>query len=118
MGEEKMIKKTSHVFPVSKEAFWKRLYLDPEYLSSLYREGMGCEEFEIREMEGTTVDGFSLTLFSKPKLNMPRTIQKLLGNSVCYTEKGVFTPSTGKYVFQLFPSPLGTPPSPQAPIQL
>ena len=75
-----MKKQTSDRLPIGAADFWQRLYLDSEYLNALYLQGMGCEEFKLEQKQGSVQDGFSLCLYSKPKLNIPAPLRKVLGS--------------------------------------
>ena len=101
-----MRKQTTYRLPIGAEAFWRRLYLDPVYLTELHLQGMQCEAFSIRNMHGTVEDGFQLSLFSKPKLSIPKPLQKVLGRSISYVENGTFSSDTGRYSFSMTPSTL------------
>ena len=64
------------------ETFWS-VYLDPEYVRGVYLGELGYKALEILEVTDS-----SRVLRVVPKLNLPRPIESLLGDSFAYEDHG------------------------------
>ena len=96
-----MKESATHLFNIADTEFWQRLYMNPDFLEGMHLEGMQCEEFRIERMEGSVKDGFSLCLFSRPKLEIPKALRKVIGDSVTYREHSSYDPRQNEYHFRL-----------------
>tara|TARA_Y100001934_G_scaffold189806_1_gene223756 strand:+ start:678 stop:1187 length:510 start_codon:yes stop_codon:yes gene_type:complete len=101
-----MKKTIKHRFAVSKNSYWKDVYFNPDYTKSLFLEGMNCESFEVLRQSGSLNDTFEREIKSTPRVDLPKALKKVLGDSVSYTESGVFDSTSGRYVFKITTSAL------------
>ena len=70
----------STVINCNVETFWK-LFLDEDYIKKLFLEGLEFKKIEVLEMTDTV-----RKLRGVPKLNMPKPVMKVLGDSFGYEE--------------------------------
>jgi hypothetical protein len=101
-----MQKNVQHHFEMNADDFFSKVYLNEEYIRRMHLEGMDNETFEILSQSGTLETSFKRTIRTTPKLNAPKVVKKLLGDSVQYVEDGTYSPETKHYVFSLIPSTL------------
>jgi len=101
-----MRKKVQHQFEMPAEDFFEKVYFNEEYIRRMHLEGMDNETFDLVSQSGDLATGLKRTIRTTPKLNAPRVVKKLLGDSVQYIEDGTYSPSTGHYIFSLIPSTL------------
>ena len=94
----------THIYPIAASRYWQELYFDKHFTEQLYLQGLGCLHFQLLA-EGTFPD-YSRTIRSQPKLMVPKTLQKILGPSLSYTEKGQLTLAENRYSFSITPSAL------------
>jgi hypothetical protein len=81
--------------PCSPEAFW-RVYLDPEYARALYLGELGYKRLDV--LEATDA---SRRLRVVPKLNVPRPIEALLGDSFAYEDHGTLDRATNVWTWRM-----------------
>src|SRR5688572_9253211 len=82
------------------ETFWKTFF-DPEYTRRLYLEALGFKKFEILEQTETLRRTRGV-----PKLNMPKPVVSLLGDSFGFDEEGRFDPAAQTFRWKLVPNTL------------
>jgi len=82
-------------FACSKETFWT-VFKDEAYLRALYVEGLGFKGFEILELAADT-----RKLRIVPKLNVPSTLAKLIGDAFAYEEHGRFDRAKGEWTWRM-----------------
>jgi len=70
----------SSVINCNVETFWK-LFLDEDYVTKLYLDGLEFKSIDILEMTETT-----RKVRGVPKLNMPKPVMKVLGDSFGFEE--------------------------------
>ena len=100
-----MKQQIEHNIPIAHDRFWNDLFFDADYVQSEHIKGLSCIEFQILE-EYSGPPRHTRTIFSIQPLNIPANIQKIVGNRLGYTEKGVFYPEKGEYHFTLTPNVL------------
>jgi len=83
--------KIEHTISCTPEAFWK-VFFDRAFNDALYREGLEFKAFELVEQRD---DGRHLR--ATPKMNMPKPVMKVLGDSFGYEEHGAFDGSSYKW---------------------
>ncbi len=64
------------------EVFWK-LFFDPEFNQALFKDGLKFEVAEVLEATDTT-----RRMRCKPKMELPRALKKIAGDSFGYEERG------------------------------
>ena len=100
-----MQQEITHIIPISIAEFWETCFFSGEYTKSEHLEGLSCSEFSFIE-EYTGAPHHKRVLFSVPPLNVPSSIQKIVGNRIGYTEHGTFNPEKKQYHFSLIPTVL------------
>ena len=99
-----MQKTISYTYEIPTERYWKDLYFNQQFTEQLYVQGLSCVHFQVLA-EGSFPD-YSRTIQSQPKLTIPKTLQKILGSSLSYTEKGHLLLTDNEYRFEIIPSTL------------
>ena len=95
-----------HRFDVSAETWWNQVFFDPNYLTALHHEGLGCRAFEVVRLERDADGRVHQELATEPRIIAPPVIRKAIGERVRYRERGLFDPRTGRYEFEIIPSSL------------
>jgi hypothetical protein len=72
---------STSVYECDVETFWK-VFLSAEYTKKFYLEELGFPQFEIVSQTDTT-----RRLRAVPKMDMPKPVMKILGNSFGYEEE-------------------------------
>jgi hypothetical protein len=97
-----------HIYEVSEDTFWERLFLDEEYNRRMYVEGLKFESYAVVEQEEST-DEVKRTLDVTPRLgDLPGAMKKVLGDNLSYLEKGVYDKSKRRYRVDIVPSTLSS----------
>ena len=94
-----------HRLPISVQRFWKDLFFSPEYTKQVHLQGLGCSSFVVHK-PCTGAPYYRRTFYNTPPLNIPSSLQKMVGDNIGYTEEGSFDPDTQRYNFRLVPSVL------------
>ena len=94
-----------HRIPISAQRFWKDLFFSPEYTKQVHLQGLGCSSFVVQS-PCTGAPHYRRTFYNTPPLNIPVSLQKMVGSNIGYTEDGSFDPKTQRYNFTLLPSVL------------
>ncbi len=89
-----------HEVACSPETFWK-LFFGKEFNDELYLKVLQCSSFEILEQSDT-----ARRLLVSPKVNMPKTVMKLMGDSFSYEEHGTFDADQGIWRYEVLPNAL------------
>ena len=100
-----MQQEITHIIPISVANFWETCFFSSAYTKAEHLEGLSCSEFSILEEYSGPPD-HKRVLFSVPPLNVPSSIQKIVGNRIGYTEHGTFDPIKKQYHFSLTPTVL------------
>ncbi|MEE2961668.1 MAG: DUF2505 family protein [Myxococcota bacterium] len=93
-------------FAISAGDFFSRVYLDADYTRALHLDGMKCVSYEVIMNKGDVLSGLERSIRSVPNVEMPKAVQKVLGNSIAYTEVGYFDSEAQNYRFKVLPSTL------------
>ena len=94
-----MKKLIQHTIPISAEKFWTDLFFCHNYTEKLHLEGLQCSQYKLISDSGAPE--YKRVLFNIPKLNIPRSLQKVFGDSIGYTERGFFDPQKKQYHFDI-----------------
>ncbi len=93
-----------HEINCSAEQFWP-VFFDKSFNEAMFLEGLGFPEYEI--VEQTETDGAVRRIVrGRPKMNLPKPVMKLLGDSFGYTEHGSFEPKSEVWTFKMTSSTL------------
>jgi hypothetical protein len=93
-----------HEINCSAEQFWK-VFFDQEFNTTLFLQELGFPEFEV--VEQTETDGVvKRRVRARPKMDMPKPVAKVLGDSFGYEEEGSFEPSSKTWTWKLHPNTL------------
>jgi len=91
-----------HEINCSVEDFWK-VFFDKSFNEKLFRDELGFPEYVI--LEQTDNDGkVTRRVRGRPKMEMPKAVMKLLGDSFGYEEEGELDPSSGVWSFKMTPN--------------
>lgn len=95
--------KLTHEINCSEARFWE-LFLDKEFNTKLYLEGLEFPEWSQEELTDTETEVRRRTK-GRPKLNnIPGPVQKLLGDSFGYVENGSMDKKAKVWKWKLTPS--------------
>lgn len=93
-----------HEINCSEEQFWK-VFFDQKFNTTLFLEGLGFPEFEI--LEQTETDGdVKRRVRGRPKMDVPKPVAKVLGDSFGYEEEGKFVASSKTWSWEMIPNTL------------
>jgi len=85
----------SSELPCTPEVFW-RVFLDREYIRSLYFDGLGFKSFEV-----LASDDASRRLRIVPKLNLPAVLERLIGDAFAYEEHGALDRARDEWTWRM-----------------
>ncbi len=95
--------KITHEINCNEATFWE-LFLDKEFNTKLYREGLEFSEWTLDEQTETDTEVKRKTR-GKPKLkNVPTAVAKILGDSFGYAEVGQMDKSKKVWTWKLTPT--------------
>ena len=100
-----MQQEITHIIPIAFTDFWETCFFSSAYTKAEHLDGLSCSEFSIVE-EYSGAPAHKRVLFSVPPLNIPSSLQKIVGNRIGYTEHGTFDPVKKQYHFSLVPTVL------------
>jgi hypothetical protein len=94
-----------HTYPIAAERFFTEMFFDADYNQTLYLKGLGFAAFTV-EREDRDADGRvqHRTAAVRPRLNMPKPVEKLLGTAFTYREVGALM--DGAWHSEIIPSRL------------
>jgi hypothetical protein len=93
-----------HEINCSAEQFWT-VFFDKDFNNDLFLKALQFPAYEI--LEQTETDGVVRRVVrGRPKMNLPKPVMKLLGDSFGYTEEGSFEPKGKVWSFKMTPSTL------------
>ncbi|MBX3269235.1 MAG: DUF2505 domain-containing protein [Sandaracinaceae bacterium] len=95
-----------HVFHTDLDTYWNEIFFSPEYNRRLYSEALGFKGFEVVELTGEPGGVRTRTMRTEPAAEAPAVVKKLIGDTLTYTEKGTFDPSTGVWTYDIKTSKL------------
>jgi hypothetical protein len=79
----------------SVSAFWDA-FMDPAYLRALYMDGLGFKGFDILEQTDS-----SRKLRIVPKMNLPETLARIVGDAFAYEEHGTLDRKTSEWTWRM-----------------
>ncbi len=86
------------VFECDVETFWK-VFLSEDYNKKFYFDELGFREMEVVSQTDTT-----RRLRAVPKLNMPKPVMKILGDSFGYEEEGRLDRDKNEWHWKMIPN--------------
>lgn len=96
-----------HTLPIGAETFWNKIFLNDEFNRFLYLERLRFRSYEAKK-EAPEPDGsVRMVIVSQPQAHMPMAVQKLVGETLRYVERGRFDAPTQRYTFTIEPPNYG-----------
>lgn len=93
-----------HEINCSAEHFWK-VFFDKDFNNKLFLDELGFPEYDIVEQVESDTE-IKRTVRGMPKMDAPKPVRKLLGDSFRYEETGSFNRASQKWEFKMKPSTL------------
>jgi hypothetical protein len=93
-----------HEINCSAEHFWK-VFFDKDFNTTLFLEQLGFPEYVILEQDEGDKQ-VHRRVRGRPKMDMPKPVMKLLGDSFGYEEVGTLERATGVWSWKLKPNTL------------
>ncbi|MEM9697052.1 MAG: DUF2505 family protein [Myxococcota bacterium] len=90
----------THEIDCSEERFWD-VFFDEGFNTSLFREHLGFPSFETVELSKDDGGAVKRTIKAVPKMDVPKPLKKIFGDSIGYQESGTFDPSTKTWSWKL-----------------
>ncbi len=84
----------SSEYEMSVDAFWDDIFFDEAFNDYLYYQGLGFPRFEVLEFERLENGVIKRLLRAHPHIDVPRPLQRLLGQNIHYFERGQYDPDT------------------------
>lgn len=91
-----------HDIQCSADRFWE-LFFDEEFNRAMYVDDLGFPEYTQLSFEKTD-SLYTRVVRGRPKMNAPKTVQKVLGDSFSYEEHGKFEVASKLWTWHLKPS--------------
>lgn len=92
-----------HTLPVDASTFWNKIFLDEDFNRHLYLEKLHFRAFEMQKSAAEADGSLHLTVTSQPQMHMPIAVQKLVGETLRYVERGRYDAKTQRYTFSIEP---------------
>jgi hypothetical protein len=93
-----------HSINCSTDRFWE-VFFDRDFNLTLFRDALGFPEFDIIEQTEKD-DELVRVVRGRPKMNMPKAVMKLLGDSFGYEETGRLDRKTQQWSWTMKPNQL------------
>jgi hypothetical protein len=93
-----------HEINCSVDQFWK-VFFDKEFNNELFLKGLGFPEYEVLSQEETDTS-VKRKIRGKPKMDVPKAVSKVLGDSFGYEENGSMDKSKGLWTWAMTPNRL------------
>lgn len=92
-----------HIYETDSDTHWNKIFFDEEYNRALFLDHLKFTECRIlsfkREDDGTIRRRLEIA----PRVEIPKAIKKVLGDSANYVEEGSFDPINKKWNFAIIP---------------
>jgi hypothetical protein len=95
----------THDINCSEEKFWE-VFFDKEFNEALFRKELGFPEYDIVSFERKDNGEVYRRVKGKPKMDVPKAVAKVLGDSFGYEEEGKFDPAKKTWSFEMHPNTL------------
>ena len=93
--------------PIAADRYLQEVYLDPEFTASLYRDGLGFSVYETLSLDRDADGGVtSRRMRLSPPSNAPKVVQKVLGATQEYEERGRLDGDTWR--FEVIPATMAS----------
>lgn len=99
---------TSFELEADAEHYFRRVYLDAEFARRMYLEGLGFLAYELLEWEESPDGVARRRIRVCPSSTAPRVVQKVLGSSQEYEERGETDPRGLVWRYQVIPKTLAS----------
>lgn len=96
-----------HEMACDEDTFWYKCVFDKEYNERLYFQELRFPRYDLEKFED---DGEHIrrVVTVAPRLPpLPGPVKRVIGDSLAYTEAGVFTRATRRYTFTVTPARVG-----------
>ena len=95
----------THDINCSVDKFWE-VFFDNEFNETLFRKELGFPEYDIVSFEKKDNGEVYRRVKGKPKMDVPKAVAKVLGDSFGYEEEGRFDPASKTWKFEMHPNTL------------
>lgn len=93
-----------HAIDTDLESFWNEVYFDPEFNRALYLSHLQYSFYRVLE-ERTDADGTRhRRIECSPKVDIPPSARKIIGEATSYVEVGRFDPAARRYRIDVIPA--------------
>ncbi len=92
-----------HSFPISPEAFWTKLFFDPEYNRALFEGHLQFMLYKVLTLDTLPDGSVHRRVECVPKVEMPAAAKKILGETASYVEDGTYDKETGRFTADVLP---------------
>jgi hypothetical protein len=96
-----------HEMACDEETFWYRCIFDREYNERLYLTELRFPRYEVGRLEDDGEHIHKVVTVAPLLPPLPGPVKKVIGDSLAYTESGVFTKATCRYIFTVAPLAVG-----------
>lgn len=83
-----------NTFDTDVDTYWNEVFFSAEYTTRLYTEALAFKGFELVELTGAPGERRTRVMRTEPAAQAPAMVQKLIGESLTYTERGTWEPDT------------------------
>ena len=92
-----------HRFETDSDTFWNKIFFDDDYNRSLWLDYLKFSDYRILSFEREDNGTIRRRLEVAPRVEIPKAIKKVLGDSANYVEEGSFDPDNKKWHFVVIP---------------
>lgn len=96
-----------HEYRCGIETFWDKMFFDAEYNRRLFLEGLKYKMFEQVELKDGP-DSIFRKIKGCPTSDIPKTVQKVIGADLSYTEELTWDKKTRRARFKNFPATMAS----------
>jgi hypothetical protein len=92
-----------HNLETDSDTFWDKIFFDDEYNRSLFLDYLRFSDYRVLSLEREDNGTIRRRLEIAPRVEIPKAIKKVLGDSANYVEEGSFDPIAKKWNFVVIP---------------
>ncbi len=92
-----------HSIETDPDTFWDKIFFDDEYNRALFLDYLRFSEYRVLSFEREDDGTIRRRLEIAPRVEIPKAIKKVLGDSANYVEEGSFDPIAKKWIFVIIP---------------
>src|SRR5262245_25373909 len=92
-----------HTFNVDADTFWGKLFFDPAYNETLFKQYLKFKQYNVLELKHNPDGSIHRRVECAPAIEIPAVVKKVIGDSTSYVEDGRFDPKSRRFTVNATP---------------